>query len=77
MEKPENDSKIPNKWNLVSLASELGFIIALPLVGFGLLGKWLDDKMGNEVAWFTLIGIAFAITATTIWLTKRLKQYIK
>ena len=77
METPDPQKKIVNKWALVSIALELGFIIALPLVGLGLVGKWLDAKVGNETLWFTLAGIILAISATTIWLTQKLKGYIK
>ena len=63
-----------NKWGMVNLATELGFIIALPLVAFALAGKWLDHKVGNHIQWFTLLGIVLAITSTTVWLTKKLKE---
>jgi flagellar biogenesis protein FliO len=65
-----------NKWKLVNLSAELGFIIALPLVAFGLLGKWLDSRLGTE-PWLTIAGILFAIVSTTIWLIRRFKEYIK
>lgn len=65
-----------SKWRLVNLAFELGFVIALPLVGFGLLGKWLDEKYNTEPL-FVLVGILVAIISTTIWLTRRIKEYIK
>lgn len=68
---------ILSKWKLVNLAMEMGFVIALPLVLFALGGKWLDHKVGNQTPWFTLLGIVLAITATTVWLTKKLKEYIK
>jgi F0F1-type ATP synthase assembly protein I len=77
METPDPQKKIVNKWALASIALELGFIIALPLVGLGMIGKWLDVKVGNTTPWFTLVGIVLAITASTTWLTKRLKEYIK
>lgn len=73
----QNSEEKPNvsltKWRLVNLAFELGFIIALPLVALGLLGKWLDQKFASE-PWLTLIGILFAIVSTTIWLTRRIKE---
>lgn len=65
------------KWQLVSLATEMGFIIALPLVALALGGKWLDNRMHNSTPWFTLLGVVLAITSTTVWLTKRLKELIK
>lgn len=65
-----------NKWQLVSLAFELGFIIALPLIALGLLGKWLDAK-SDSYPLFTMIGVVVAIISTTTWLTKRFKELIK
>jgi hypothetical protein len=75
---PDQKSKSENdkKWNMINLASELGFIIALPIVVFALAGKWADHKFGTY-PWLTLAGIVIAITSTTLWMTKRLKQYIK
>ena len=77
---PETNEKsnkdLMNKWSLTTLAFEFGFIIALPLVFFALIGKWLDHKFGT-FPWLTLAGIALAITSTTIWIAKRIKVYIK
>lgn len=58
------------------MAFELGFVIALPLIGLGLLGQWLDTKFVTEPL-FVLVGILLAIISTTIWLTRRIKEYIK
>lgn len=65
-----------DKFRMVNLAFELGFIIALPLVGLALAGKWLDERFGTE-PWLTLAGILLAIVATTIWLIKKFKEMIK
>jgi LPXTG-motif cell wall-anchored protein len=73
-QKPSN--QVVNKWQVASLGFELGFIIALPLVGFGFLGKWLDQKFATD-PWITLAGILFAILSTTIWLTRRFKKLIR
>ena len=64
-----------NKWRIASLALEMGFIIALPLVAFGLLGKWLDAKWDSE-PWMALVGILLAIAATTVWLIRRFRELI-
>ena len=72
--KPNKD--LLDKWNIVSLATELGFIIALPIVALALAGKWLDQRY-DSFPWFTLSGIILAIITTTIWLVKRLKTYIR
>ncbi len=65
-----------NKWQLVSLAMQLGFIIALPLVAFGFLGKWVDSQMNSEPL-FTLVGILTAIISTTFWMIRKVKTLIK
>jgi len=70
--------KIPvNKWEVVGLAWDLGFVIALPLLAFVFLGKWADEKVGNETQWFTLAAIPVSMTLSTLWLIKKLKKYIK
>ena len=78
MEKNTPEQKPPemNKWRVVSLALELGFIIALPLVAFGLIGKWLDAKTGTY-PWLTMVGILLAIVSTTVWLVRRFKELMK
>ena len=70
------EDKNMNKWAMLNLATELGFIIALPIVVLALGGKWLDHRMHNTTPWFTLLGIVLAITSTTVWLTQRIKAII-
>jgi hypothetical protein len=65
-----------DKWRMASLAFDLGFIIALPLVVMGLLGKYLDGRFGTK-PWLTLAGTLLAIVTTTIWLTFKFKNYFK
>jgi len=65
-QKPNN--KNFQKMEMVRLAFELGFIIALPVVAFGYLGKWLL---------LTLIGIATAITSTSFWMYRKFRSYFK
>ncbi|OGE83238.1 MAG: hypothetical protein A3B10_01105 [Candidatus Doudnabacteria bacterium RIFCSPLOWO2_01_FULL_44_21] len=79
MEPDPNKTEEPklDRSAIISLSFELGYIIALPLVILGLVGKWLDGKMGNEFPYLTIVGILLAITTTTFWLIKRLKRYIK
>ncbi len=72
-QKPNNP--IVDKWRLASLARDMGFIIAIPLVVFALLGKFLDGRFGTE-PWLTLVGVLLAIAITTFWLTKRFKSFI-
>ncbi len=84
MENPKNpqetekDKKTTiDKWEVVGLAWDFGYIIAIPLVVFALAGKWVDRHYGHETQWVTLIGILLALVTTTIWLVNRLKKYIK
>lgn len=65
-----------NKSELVSIAFQLGFIIALPVIAFGFLGKWLDAKAGTYPM-LTLIGILTAILATSVWMYRKFKGYFK
>lgn len=62
------------KGKLISLAFELGFIIAIPVVFFGFLGKWLDGKAHTSPL-LTLIGIFTAIVFTSLWIFRRFKEY--
>ncbi|MBX4191787.1 MAG: AtpZ/AtpI family protein [Candidatus Doudnabacteria bacterium] len=77
METPAQNPKKVDRSALISLSLELGYIIAIPLVAFALGGKWLDNRMQNEFPFMTLLGIGLAITATTVWITKKVKKYIK
>ncbi|MBX4188296.1 MAG: AtpZ/AtpI family protein [Candidatus Doudnabacteria bacterium] len=69
-----NGSKI-TKWQMTQLAFDMGYIIAFPIVAFGLLGKFLDAKYNTRPV-MTLVGIALAILLTTVWLTKKIKKYL-
>jgi hypothetical protein len=74
---PKKTDRPPlDKRALISLSFELGYIIALPLIIFGLIGKWLDGRAGNSFPVFTLLGVGLAIVSTTVWLFKRLKKYM-
>ena len=74
MQNDPKPKKSLNKSELVSIAFELGFIIALPIVGFGLLGKWLDARFGSEPM-ITLAAILLAITSTSVWIYRKFKNY--
>lgn len=54
-------------WQALALAWDFGFIIALPLVGLGLLGKYLDSVYGTK-PWLALAGILIAIALSSYWL---------
>src|SRR3989338_3866241 len=64
------------KKELISIAFQLGFIIAIPVVVFGFFGKWLDGKAGTYPL-LSLIGIFTAIIFTSIWIYRKFKEYFK
>ena len=70
-------NKMPqNIWQALSLAWELGFIIAIPLVIFGTIGKYADGVFGTK-PWLTLIGILIAIVLSSLWLYYHIKSLNK
>ncbi len=77
METPNQNPRKLDKPAMISLSFELGYIIAIPLVVLGLLGKWGDKHWNHTFPWMTLLGIGLAIFATTIWLIQKLKGYVK
>ncbi len=76
----ETDKKAKIKYGyesaqVMGVAFELGFIIALPIVLFGLAGKWLDSRY--HTWYFIYIGIALAIILTSTWMYSRFKAFIQ
>lgn len=63
-------------WTALGLAWEFGYLIALPLVIFGLGGRWLDRQLGTS-PWLLLGGMAVAITLTTIFLVRKFSKMIR
>lgn len=63
-------------WNALSLAFELGYIIALPLVFAGVGGRFLDNRY-NTSPLFILVGITLAVIITSVWLVFKLKDFMK
>jgi len=50
--------------SVLSLAFELGYIIAIPIVGFALVGRLLDRKL-DTAPLFILLGIFISIILTS------------
>lgn len=69
----ENRNKLL-PWALV--ASELGFLIAIPIVVFALLGRWLDRRFGTGAV-FIIFGIIVALTSTGFLIARRLEALVK
>ena len=64
LKEKEENKQVSSQWSVFSLAMELGFIIAIPLVLFALAGRFLDKKFETS-PWIFLAGICLAIVLTT------------
>lgn len=53
-------------WSALSLAWELGYTIAVPIVAFALGGRWLDRKFETS-PWLLLAGIFLSLIVSS-WL---------
>ena len=73
--KASSSQKQVNNLKILGFASEFGFIIALPLVAFIFLGKYLDNRANTK--YFTLIGVLLALTLSVTWLYKRIQLILK
>jgi hypothetical protein len=56
----------------LNIAVEFGFIVVVPLLGFGYLGKWLDNRYHQK--FFVLIGILLALATTTLWFYRSIRR---
>jgi len=59
----------------LAIAGEFGFIIVIPLLGFGYLGKWLDRRYDHH--FFIYIGIILAIITSGLWFFRVIKDLMK
>ncbi len=59
-----------NAFSALSLAWELGYLIAIPLIIFALLGRWLD-KIYHSSPLFLLIGVVFAFIITSVFIYQK------
>lgn len=78
MEKSSENKQIPKPYTftmqrMVGFATEFGFIIALPVVVFGLGGRWVDGRTHHE-NFFTILGILLALTMSTVFLGRRINH---
>lgn len=58
---------------MARLVTELGFIIALPLVAFVIGGQWIDRLVGTKVA-FTLVAVLLALMLSTYAIYLKIKR---
>ena len=60
----------------MSLAWGLGYKIALPIVALGLLGRFLDIRLGTSFI-FLLVGIFVSLALSSLLIYQQIKQIIK
>lgn len=62
------------KSELISLAFEMGYTIAIPIVLFALGGRWLDKKLDSSPL-FLLVGIFFALITTGFFIYRKIRKF--
>jgi F0F1-type ATP synthase assembly protein I len=59
----------------LALAGNMGFTIAVPLVGFALLGRMLDRRLDSH-PWFLLAGLLLAVSTSTFILIRKFSRLL-
>lgn len=62
-------------FHLIGIALEMGYLIALPLVGCAVLGAFLDRAFGTKPL-ILLISVLFAIIISTVLVYRKTKEMI-
>ncbi len=70
------DEQADNQWSVFSLAMELGWMIAVPIVALALGGRLLDKKLESSPI-FLLLGIFVSIILTTYLVYKKTVESFK
>ena len=73
---PNQENKIGENLYAVSLGLELGFLIAVPLVIFLLLGVFLDRKFGT-MPLFLMIGLLLNVVVTVTGVKNLLLPFLE
>lgn len=63
-------------WQALNLAWELGYSIAVPLVIFALVGRWLDGRLHTS-PWLFLSGVVLAIISTSLLLIRKFTRILR
>lgn len=59
-------------WGSLELAFELGYLIAVPIVLFGLGGRFVDRWLGTS-PWLLLIGIVLAVVLSGVGVSRKIR----
>lgn len=68
--KNEKQNELKKSFSMLSLAWELGYLIALPLVALTLGGRFLDKKLGTSPL-ILLVGVVTAIGISSYMVYKK------
>lgn len=71
----EDKKSNQESWSAASLAWELGYLIAVPLVVLALVGRFVDKKYGTS-PWFLLAGIVLSILVSSYAVYNKSKEII-
>ncbi len=72
-------SQTPQKsgfWQALSIAWELGYVIAIPIVLFGIGGRLLDKSLDTS-PWLFLTGVILSIILTSVGLVWKFKKLMR
>ena len=64
--------RIFNAVSMYSVAIDFAFMIAIPLIAFVFLGRWVDAKFNTK--YFVLIGILLGISTSAVAVGKQIKK---
>lgn len=64
---------VRHRFSYMSLAFELGYVIALPAAVFAFGGALLDKRWGTSPL-FILVGLALAISSSTLLVARLIKR---
>lgn len=64
----------PTNWELIGIAGEFGYLIAVPLLIAIFVGKWLDGRFGTR--YFVLIGLGIALGISSFAIYKSIRRLL-
>jgi F0F1-type ATP synthase assembly protein I len=76
LKEQDKKTETSNTFSALSLAFELGYIIAIPIVGFALGGRLLDHKFDSSPI-FLLLGIFVSILLSSYLVYKKTQKIIQ
>lgn len=72
----QEENKEKNLFSVVSLAWELGYVVAVPLIIFALVGRFLDKKLETS-PWIFLLGVVISIIVSVFMVYRKADKIIK